>query len=90
MHGNGTLLWLGARNTIRQSEERTRECALVTPFFTSSNMSLFRRRERQLHLYRRKNHIEPLDENSTEEDKYIAEAVPGTMYVASVDTVSAI
>jgi hypothetical protein len=33
--------------------------------------------------------ISKLDENSTEEDKWIASSVPGTMYIASVDTVSA-
>ena len=36
------------------------------------------------------NIILKLDEKSTEEDKWIAASVPGTMYMASVDTVSAI
>ena len=36
------------------------------------------------------NIILKLDEKSTEEDKWIAASVPGTMYMASVDTVGAI
>jgi hypothetical protein len=31
-----------------------------------------------------------LDENSTEEDIWVAASVPGTLYMAGVDTVSAI